>query len=44
MFFRETPGANGAPSLHTIEVTGRNLRKIELSSFASDPSWSSLLK
>ena len=44
MFFRETSGVNGAPSLHTIEVTGRNLRKIELSSFASDPSWSSLLK
>ncbi len=44
MFFRETAGVNGAPSLYTIEVTGRNLRKIELSSFASDPSWSPLLK
>ena len=43
MFFRETAGVNGAPSLYTIEVTGRNLRKIELSSFASDPSWSPLL-
>ena len=44
MFFRETAGVNGAPSLYTIEVTGRNLRKIQLSSFASDPSWSPLLK
>ena len=43
MFFRENAGANGAPSLYTIEVTGRNLKKIELSSFASDPSWSPLL-
>ena len=44
MFFRETAGVNGAPALYTIEVTGRNLRRIELSSFASDPSWSPLLK
>ncbi len=44
MFFRETAGANGAPSLYTVEVTGRNLRKLELSSFASDPSWSPLLE
>ena len=43
MFFRETAGVNGAPSLYTIEVTGRNLIKIEMSSFASDPSWSPLL-
>ena len=43
MFFRETAGANGAPALYTVEVTGRNLKKIELSSFASDPSWSPIL-
>ena len=43
MFFRETAGEDGAPALYTIEVTGRNLKKIELSSFASDPSWSPIL-
>ena len=43
MFFRETAGVNGAPALYTVEVTGRNLKKIALSSFASDPSWSPLL-
>ena len=30
MFFRETAGVNGAPSLYSIEVTGRNLKKLKL--------------
>ena len=44
MFFRETPGANGAPSLFSVDVTGRNLRKITTPTFASDPAWSRLLE
>jgi TolB protein len=44
MFFRETAGASGAPSIYTIDVTGRNMRKLRTASFASDPAWSPLLK
>jgi TolB protein len=44
MFFRETAGAAGAPSIYTVDVTGRNLRKLRTASFASDPAWSPLLK
>lgn len=44
MFFRETPGANGAPSLYSVDVTGQNLRKIPTPTFASDPAWSRLLE
>ncbi len=44
MFFRETAGAAGAPSIYTIDVTGRNMRKLRTASFASDPAWSPLLK
>ena len=44
MFFRETAGASGAPSIYTVDVTGRNLRKLRTASFASDPAWSPLLK
>ncbi|MEH6359765.1 MAG: Tol-Pal system beta propeller repeat protein TolB [Amylibacter sp.] len=44
MFFRETAGANGAPSIYSVDVTGRNLRKVNTPTFASDPAWSSLLE
>ena len=44
MFFRETAGASGAPSIYTVDVTGRNMRKLRTASFASDPAWSPLLK
>jgi len=43
MFFRETPGKAGAPSIYSIDISGRNMKKIRTSSFASDPNWSSLL-
>jgi len=43
MFFRETPGRNGAPALYSVDITGRNLRKVPTPSFASDPAWSGLL-
>ncbi len=43
MFFRETPGEAGAPSIYSIDISGRNLKKIKTSSFASDPNWSQIL-
>lgn len=44
MFFRETRGANGAPSIYSVDISGRNLKKIPTGGFGSDPSWSGLLK
>lgn len=43
MFFRETPGESGGPQLYSVDVTGRNLRRVQTGGFASDPSWSGLL-
>ncbi len=43
MFYRESPGETGGPQLHSVDVTGRNLRQIPTRGFASDPSWSGLL-
>ncbi|MBK1636955.1 Tol-Pal system beta propeller repeat protein TolB [Rhodovulum adriaticum] len=43
MFTRETSGAQGAPSLYTVDITGRNLRQVSLQGAASDPAWSPLL-
>jgi TolB protein len=44
MFFRETSGANGAPAIYSVDMSGRNLRKVPTPDHASDPSWSTLLK
>ena len=44
MFFRETAGADGAPSIMSVDITGRNLRKVNLPVFGSDPAWSGLLE
>ncbi|MCF6271856.1 MAG: Tol-Pal system beta propeller repeat protein TolB [Rhodobacteraceae bacterium] len=44
MFFRETAGANGAPQIYSVDLTGRNLRRIDTPSFASDPDWSGVLR
>ena len=43
MFFRETPGDDGGPSIYSVDITGRNLRRVPTNGFASDPSWSGLL-
>ncbi|MBM7068230.1 Tol-Pal system beta propeller repeat protein TolB [Actibacterium sp. 188UL27-1] len=43
MFTRETSGAGGAPALYSVDITGRNLKKIPTPSLASDPAWSPLL-
>jgi TolB protein len=42
MFFRD-PGGSGGPTLHTIDITGRNELKVPTPSYASDPAWSPLL-
>lgn len=44
MFFRETKGVNGAPSIYSVDITGRILRKVNTPTFGSDPAWSGLLE
>jgi len=44
MFFRESRGASGAPQLYSVDISGRNLRRIDTPNFGSDPSWSDLLQ
>ncbi|PWJ22518.1 TolB protein [Jannaschia seohaensis] len=43
MFTRESPGAQGAPALYTVDVTGRNLQRAATPAAASDPNWGPLL-
>lgn len=43
MFTRITPGEAGAPRLHSVDITGRNMRPVTLEGAASDPGWSPLL-
>ena len=43
MFFRQPPGAAGAPQLYAIDIAGRNLRRVATPENASDPAWSKLL-
>jgi TolB protein len=42
MFFRD-PGGSAGPTLHTVDLTGRNEQRVPTPSFASDPAWSPLL-
>ncbi|MCF6444981.1 Tol-Pal system beta propeller repeat protein TolB [Nereida sp. MMG025] len=42
MFTRETQGENGAPALYSVDISGRNLKKVRTDTAASDPSWSPL--
>jgi TolB protein len=41
MFTREQPG--GDPLIHSVDVSGRNLRRVPTPGPASDPTWSPLL-
>lgn len=41
MFTREQPGAD--PGLYSVDISGRNLRRIPTPGPASDPAWSPLL-
>ncbi|WP_166417346.1 Tol-Pal system beta propeller repeat protein TolB [Cochlodiniinecator piscidefendens] len=43
MFMRETAGAGGAPALYSVDISGRNLRRVNTPNAASDPAWSPLL-
>jgi TolB protein len=43
MFTRTSMGADGAPSLYSVDISGRNLKKVVTDGFASDPAWSPLL-
>ena len=42
MFTRETQGASGSASLYSVDVSGRNLKKVKIQGGASDPAWSPL--
>jgi len=42
MFTRETAGANGAPAIYSVDISGRNLRRVSTPGMASDPAWSAL--
>ncbi len=42
MFTRETSGEGGSSTLHSVDISGRNLRAVRQG--GSDPSWSPLLK
>jgi len=42
MFTRETQGAEGAPALYSVDISGRNLRRVPTPEMASDPAWSPL--
>ncbi|WP_457645652.1 Tol-Pal system beta propeller repeat protein TolB [Profundibacter sp.] len=44
MFMRETAGASGASSLYSVDISGRNLKRVKTPGGASDPAWSPLLK
>lgn len=43
MFTRVTPGGNGQPRLHSVDITGRNMKPLDLDFAASDPSWGPLM-
>ena len=43
MFFRDKAGSRGSSSIFSIDISGRNLRKIVIPNSGSDPSWSSLM-
>ena len=43
MFSRETPGAAGSSALYSVDITGRNLKRVAVRGGASDPAWSPLL-
>jgi TolB protein len=42
MFTRETQGETGSSSLYSVDITGRNLRRVPTTTGASDPAWSPL--
>ena len=43
MFTRATAGATGEPALYSVDISGRNLKRVPTPGAASDPAWSPLL-
>ena len=43
MFMRTTPGDTGQSRLHSVDITGRNMRPVNFDGAASDPDWGPLL-
>jgi len=43
MFTRESAGASGEAALYSVDISGRNLKKVANQGAASDPAWSPLL-
>ncbi|MEL7088556.1 MAG: Tol-Pal system protein TolB, partial [Planctomycetota bacterium] len=43
MFSRQSAGADGKPGLWSVDITGRNLKRVPTPEGASDPAWSPLL-
>ena len=43
MFTRESAGADGQPALFSVDISGRNLKRVPTATAASDPAWSPLL-
>ena len=44
MFTRESKGAAGERALYSVDITGRNLRRVQMAGAGSDAAWSPLLK
>ncbi|SLN32750.1 hypothetical protein AQS8620_01095 [Aquimixticola soesokkakensis] len=44
MFTREGAGAGGEAALYSVDISGRNLRRVTTQGAASDPAWSPLLQ
>ncbi len=42
MFTRASQGANGQPALYSVDISGRNLRRLATPQAASDPAWGPL--
>ena len=42
MFTRESQGSDGAAGLYSVDISGRNLRRVPTPDSASDPSWGPL--
>jgi len=42
MFTRETQGASGQAALYSVDISGRNLKRVRTPGGASDPSWGPL--
>ena len=43
MFTRESEGAGGSAALYSVDISGRNLKRVATEGAASDPAWSPLL-